>query len=273
MKLLRAVIVTVLSVVVLSCAVYGQTVAALPELVTDRPDFTESSDVVGRGVLQLEMGTTFDWDGDGHERTRSISTPLALMRIGVSRLLELRVSTDGYLFSSYGRGLTRTTTSGMADVELGGKVVLHEPGESGVALAIIPMVSLPTGSDDSSSTTLDPTVKVTWAADLPRGFGLSGNVNTSRLSDSRGRYNEYAVSGSLGYELREGWGAYLEGFGFIPQGRSVGQAWTVNTGLTRGIGGNAQIDVEFGRGVTSAAPNWFVGAGIGIRTAPFRGGR
>jgi hypothetical protein len=27
--------------------------------VTDRPDFTESSEVVGRGVMQNEMGTIF----------------------------------------------------------------------------------------------------------------------------------------------------------------------------------------------------------------------
>ena len=38
-------------------------VAGLDEgLVTDRPDFTEASSVVGRGVLQLELGYTYTHD-------------------------------------------------------------------------------------------------------------------------------------------------------------------------------------------------------------------
>ena len=34
-------------------------------LVTDRPDFTESSTTVGQGVVQLEMGYTFTGDSSG----------------------------------------------------------------------------------------------------------------------------------------------------------------------------------------------------------------
>ena len=45
------------------------------ELVTDRPDFTESSEVVGHGVLQLETGFTFESDRLDHVLSRSITTP------------------------------------------------------------------------------------------------------------------------------------------------------------------------------------------------------
>jgi len=56
----------------------------------------------------------------------------------------------------------------------------------------------------------------------------------------------------------------------MPQGETRASAWTVDTGLTHGIGGNAQLDFEIGRGVTAAAPDWFVGVGFGIRTAALR---
>ena len=34
--------------------------ADLPEMVTDRPDYTESTDVVGKGMVQMENGFTVE---------------------------------------------------------------------------------------------------------------------------------------------------------------------------------------------------------------------
>ena len=36
----------------------AQTLNSVPELITDRPDFTESSEVVGHRVVQIETGLT-----------------------------------------------------------------------------------------------------------------------------------------------------------------------------------------------------------------------
>ena len=43
-------------------------------LVTDRPDFTESTDAVPRGHFQLEMGYTFTYDRERKERRRDHTT-------------------------------------------------------------------------------------------------------------------------------------------------------------------------------------------------------
>lgn len=241
----------------------------LPELVTDRPDFTESSDVVGAGIMQLEFGSTFESEGPADARDRVVTTPLALLRVGVGRRVELRFSTDGYIFDRVGSGLGQATVRGEADMEVGAKLVLRD-GASGFGMAVIPMLSLPTGADAVSSGTVDPAVKFTWATSLPKDFGLSGNVNLSRLGDEFGRYTEHALSLSLGHGLPAGFGAYWEAYGFMPQGEGRSAAWTLNTGVTHGIGGNAQLDLEIGRGVTVAAPDWFVGVGVGIRTAALR---
>lgn len=243
----------------------------LPDLVTDRPDFTESSDVVGRGIVQLEMGSTFESNTVDGDRDRTVSTPLALVRLGLSKRLELRFSTDGYIVDSLRTGFGQATVKGGADIEVGAKFVLSNgTATRGIQLALIPMASLPTGSDTMSSATVDPTLKFTWAKDLPNSFGLSGNYNVSRLGDDLGRYTEHALSLSLGHDLAGGWAGYWETYGFMPKGRPGSTAWTVNTGVTHGIGGNAQVDLEVGRGVTAAAPDWFVGVGVGIRTSALR---
>lgn len=240
------------------------------ELVTDRPDFTESSKVVGRGIVQLESGTMFEFDGAGDERSRTVTAPLALMRLGVSDRVELRLSSDGGVFSALGQGAGRATTSGGADIELGAKVVLFERAESGFAMGLIPMLSLPTGSAAMTSGTYDPAVKVTWAKSLQRGFELSGNVNLSGLRDRVGRYAEHAYSVSVGHDLMGSWAMYAEGFGFVTPGRDLGQAWTMNAGVTHPLGNNFQFDVEAGRGVTAAAPDWFLGMGMAVRTSALR---
>lgn len=250
------------------CVAVGQT--DVGALVTDRPDFTESSKVVGRGIVQLESGTMFEFDGAGDERNRTVTAPLTLMRLGVSERLELRLSSDGGVFTAYGQGPGRITASGGSDVELGAKVVFFEREARGFAMALIPMLSLPVGSRAMTSGTYDPAVKVTWAQSLSRGFELAGNVNLSRLSDSLGRYAEQAYSVSMGHDLVGNWAMYTEGFGFVTPARDSGQAWTVNAGVTHPLGNNFQFDVEAGRGLTAAAPDWFLGMGMAVRTSALR---
>lgn len=250
-------------------AVLAQPVGGLPELSTDRPDFTESSEVVGRGVVQLEMGTTVEWDRTTERHDRAVTLPLALLRLGVSQRLEMRVSSDGFVVNT-SDAIESGSISGQADLEVGAKILLRDGSNGGLALAVIPMVSLPIGADGISSDAVDPTIKFTWATTLPKGFGISGNVNLARLGDERGRYNEHGFSVSVGHRLVGDWDAYYEVFGFTPYGRPNANAWTIDTGISYPFGENAQIDFEIGRGITATAPDWFIGAGIGIRTPAFR---
>ena len=235
------------------------------ELVTDRPDFTESSEVVGRGAIQIETGFTLESDRAGAVRSRAITTPAILARFGVGSRVEVRVGGDGYL-----RGWTTSpaspAVSGYSDVEVGAKVKWLDA--DGFDMSVIPALSVPTNDDHYSSGTFDTTVKVTWAADLPRAFGLSGNLNVARRGDQVGRFSQGAFSASLAHALAGPWGGYVEGYVFTPPPREVGAAWTVNGGVTRAIGADMQLDLEIGRGVNRAATDWFVGVGFVVRRYP-----
>jgi hypothetical protein len=243
----------------------GNVAAQEPDLVTDRPDFTESSETVGRGYVQVESGFAYEREGRGAERTGTLTAPVSLARIGIARRVELRVGTDG-VFSS-ATGPDRVT--GVADVETGVKVRFLDQAQAGVDMAVIPMVSFPTGSDVVSSGQIDPTVKLTWARELPFGFGLSGNYNVSSLTEAGRRFAQQALSVSLGHDLLAGFGGYIEAFGFSPMSRGTSSGWTIDGGVSRLFGPNVQLDLEAGRGITSEAPDWFIGFGVAVRTRMF----
>ena len=65
-------------------------------VIPDRPDFVESSDVVGKGRVQLETSVAWERDRAGAVKTRLASTP-TLLRIGTGEDWELRFETDGRL--------------------------------------------------------------------------------------------------------------------------------------------------------------------------------
>jgi hypothetical protein len=236
--------------------------ATVPDLVTDRPDFTESSEVVGRGALQVESGFSFENDRQDADRSRVVSAPQLLVRVGVTPRFELRFGGDGFVAESIRTATGTSHATGSSDAEIGFKYKLTGSPVAGFDAAILPSLSLPTGRAGFSSAGYDPGVKLTWARELPRGFGLSGNVNLAWLTVDDRRDWEPSISLSLSRDLAENWGAYWETYGFINDGTC---ACTFNAGITRGFGGNLQLDVEAGRGMTASAADWFVGVGFAVR--------
>jgi hypothetical protein len=237
----------------------AQGISSVPELVTDRPDFTESSQVVGHRVVQIESGLTLE---KSDEMTRQVTAPQILVRVGVGPRFELRFAGDGFISQSLKTPAGWARTSGGSDLEVGGKVKFLDADRAGLDMAMIPFLSLPTASDGFSSNGYDPGFKLTAARDLPRGFGLSGNFNVAHVTTELGRTWEREVSLSLGHALAGPFGAYWEGFGTLIGG---GCDCTVNTGVSIALGNNRQVDVEIGRGVSGQAQDWFVGVGFAVR--------
>jgi len=65
-------------------------------LVTDRTDFTESTEPIPAGHAQLEAGYTFTFDRENEDRVRDHTAGELLLRIGVVDNFELRIGWDGY---------------------------------------------------------------------------------------------------------------------------------------------------------------------------------
>jgi hypothetical protein len=241
------------------------------DLSTDRPGLGNGTEVVGRGVWQVETGLSLESSHDAQARARELAAPLALFRVGLTRQVELRLSADGLLSDTSSLAGSRRHSGG-SDAQVGAKWKFADRHTSRLKLdlALIPIVSLPTGSNDFTSGGYDPNVTLAWAGDLPRGFDLSGNYILSSNTDDDRRFAEHDLSASLGHDLPAGWQGFAEVFTASALSRDGSRAWTVDAGVTRGLGDNAQFDVSAGRGLNDAASDWFVAAGFCLRGLPRR---
>lgn len=233
----------------------------------DRPDLTDSTDVVGAGRWQIESGLSFDADRDGGISQRAIAAPLAMLRLGIGSQFEARLSADGLVSDSVSVSGRRTRTTGRSDVQLGAKWRVFDRPWRCLAVALEPVVSLPAGSAAFTSAGYDPTVKVIVDASLPRGLSLSANFVVSAPTEDHHRFAERDVSGSLGYPIGSRWSGFAELFRASSLARGGPSAWILDAGAARPIGTRAQLDVIGGVGLSAAAPDWFIGAGFALRGA------
>lgn len=184
-----------------------------------------------------------------------------LFRIGLVRGLELRVATNSYSLQANGTGYD----GGFEDVSLGVKVgVLDEPRGWMPQLSVIAMSTLPTGSSLYSTGRLHPTVKLVTGWDLPGGISLGSTFNWSRVDDG-GDHDEYAASASLGFDLAERVGMYLEGFTFHAKFDGWERRDYLNGGFTFKVTPGLQLDVRAGMGPSPSQGDFFTGIGLSRR--------
>ena len=95
------------------------------DLVTDRPDATESSSVIQPGYVQAELGWLYTDTGEEHAN----ELPQTLIRVGLVERVELRLGWSGYANGS--------DASGVGDGELGTKIYLAEEKYGIVLIALL----------------------------------------------------------------------------------------------------------------------------------------
>jgi len=172
-------------------------------LVTDRPDFTEASSTVGRGVAQLEIGYTFTHD-DGTTDVRSHSFPEPLLRYGVLEdWLELRLGWN------YADGTTNgLDVSGSQDLYLGLKLRLTPQEGILPEMALIPQMTVPTGASAFSANDVLPGANLIYGWEINDFLSTAGSTQFNRAIDNgSGRsYTEWAQSWTVAYSLADDWG-------------------------------------------------------------------
>jgi hypothetical protein len=233
------------------------------EMSTDRPDITDSTDIVGRRRWQVESGLVFGGDRQDGVSLYELAAPLPMVRVGVSDRVEFRLSAEGVLSERLSDAGTRTRSTGRSDVQAGMKWKLF--ARRCFVVALEPVLSLPSGGAGFSSGSYDPTLKVIVDRPLARGFSLSTNVVVSSSTDEGRRFTPVTISASLAHALARGWTGFAEIARVSALGRGGESAWTGDAGAVHPLGHRAQVDVSAGRGLSGAAQDWFIGAGIAVR--------
>ena len=91
------------------------------DIVTDRPDQTESSSTVGNKTVQVEMGVMYlTASGNDFE---SFMGPQMLLRYGIANGVELRFATQ-YKSSKFDIGDNQLNFNGVNDLQIGAKFQL-----------------------------------------------------------------------------------------------------------------------------------------------------
>lgn len=241
------------------------------ELVTDRPDVTESTSVVPPGWLQGELGASYE-RGDG---SRTLAAPGTLLRVGVTRRLEARLgwsgwqdlSGDGAPEPPGGSGAADGERAGAADGEVGLKALVLDRRGRRPDLALLPSLTLPLGQEGLGSGAFDPGLKALLANDLPGEAGWGANVGLAWPTqpgdggDSRSAVLSWSYS--VGLPLGGSWAAFAEYFGEAAEGAVAGH-W-LDGGLTHRAGPDLQLDGSGGVALGQSEPDWFLGAGLSFR--------
>lgn len=233
-------------------------------LITDRPDFTEASSTVGLGVTQLELGYTFTTDNEGAGRTDSHSYPELLVRHGLFRdWLELRVGYNAASENALG-----IHASGSEDLYLGAKIGLTAQCGWLPEMALIPQMTVPSGSSEFTNDEVLPGLNWLYGWDLTESLSFAGSTQFNRAVDegSSNEYTQWAQSLTIGTSLTDTVGAYGEWFAFFPEEADTDPVeHYLNGGVTKQFGINVQWDIRAGLGLNDASDDFFVGTGLSMR--------
>lgn len=243
-------------------------------LVTDRPDFTESTETVPAGHVQLEAGYTFTYDREGADRSREHTAPEWLVRVGLVENLELRIGWDGYSWmenrfevaTKSGRRATRDDwTQGAGDLSLGIKYKFIEQDGWIPHLGVIGAMTVPSGSAGVSSGDVDPEFVLLWAYDVTDALAIAGNVGLAAITEDGERFLQTSASLTAGFAVTRRLGAFVEYFGFYPNAEGADCAHNLSGGLTYLLDDNVQIDWRLGAGLNEEADDFFTGVGFAWR--------
>ncbi|GIS60629.1 MAG: hypothetical protein CM1200mP2_28540 [Planctomycetaceae bacterium] len=237
-------------------------------LVTDRPDFTEASSTVGRGVVQLEAGYTFMMDKEGTEKVHEHSGGEPLIRWGMGAdWLELRFallpttrSTDD--------GSGWRTVGGTEDLYLGAKLGLTPQDCHFPEMAIILQSTVPTGSNEFTSDETLPGFNLIYAWEVNDKISLAGSTQANRRLDdgTNQAYVEVAQSVAVGLGLSDHIGLYTEWFTLMPNGADTAEVeHYFNGGFTLLLSNDVQFDIRAGHGLNQASDDFFAGIGLSVR--------
>jgi hypothetical protein len=241
------------------------------ELVTDRPDRTESAAVVAPGYVQVETGVLFTRDEEGAAEVEVVEGPGTLVRIGLGGRTELRLGWDGWVRQEVSlAGGGDVTVDGAGDAELGAKVRLRDEAGRLPEAALLVGVSLPLGDEELTSDRYDPSILLSLAHTLSERLALGYNAGVA-WSSAPGEAGAVETSShivwsaALGLGLTERLGAFAELFGEEPIDAAGSSAVSADGGFTWLVRPNLQLDLFAGAGLTDEAPDWFVGAGLSFR--------
>lgn len=209
------------------------------QIVTDRPDQTESSSTVGYGNLQLESGFLISYEEQIPIVNRQILAPTSLLRYGITNNIELRLLNQLELRKS---GIIKN--QGVSDLEVGLKIELFGNENCNTEIAYLSHLVMPTGTFGLRGDKFGTINKLAVSHELRPNVGIGYNLGYNYFGIDNG---DLTFSLALGIGVNDKVGVYIEPYGEILNFEEL--VLNFDTGFTYLLKDNFQLDFSFGSGI------------------------
>lgn len=240
----------------------AQETETFTELITDRPDATESPNTVPLKSLQIETGAYYESFKDGNIKNEVLGYNTSLLRYGLLNNLELRLGWD----FEEGRSAINdkkldNISSGFSPLLFGMKVEITQERGLLPDIGLMVHLNLPflAGTDYKPETT-GANFIFAFGHTLCEKSSLSYNLGAEWGNDSPEIAYLYSVA--YGYSITDKLGAYAEVYGDFPEDNQANHLWDV--GLTYLLQHNLQLDTTVGKSFTNGQ-DILLSAGLSIR--------
>ena len=239
------------------------------DIVTDRPDQTESPDLVPPGYVQIESGVTYERYADDFSNTQfefNATGFQSLIRIGVFPSMELRIAPQYAIYSSKvtipGLTVFDNRNSGFTPLVIGTKIKITDETTNIPAIAFLFNVDLPkVASEDFENEYSNSEFRLAFSKQLSDRFSLGANGGALYQLSTQSVIGLYTLA--LGANIYENLGGFIEFYGFFyPDNDDIHY---FDGGLTYLLSKNIQFDVSGGIGLTDNTTDFRVGAGLSVR--------
>ena len=234
----------------------------------DRPNKTEGPYTVDAGHYQVEMDVAnFTRDADPAPRTDLVGAGWMNLKAGLCNRADFQLLINSYSYLRTVREGGARIQQGFGDILTRLKVNFWGDDGGSTASGVIPWLEFPTSQDQLGSQGVQTGIIFPLAVQLPDDFNLALMTTFAFVRDDEGRayHQEYANSICLSHALIGRLGGYVEFYALV--GTEPGSEWqgTADIGLTYGLTESVQIDTGANFGVTRAAPDLNLFAGLAFR--------
>lgn len=220
-------------------------------IVTDRPDQTESSETVGNKNFQIESGMLFQNSSDNS--INSFYGPSTLLRYGISKNFELRFVSQ-YESTELGLDGGNRKYNGFNDLEVGAKVQLFKKEGVNTEIAFLSHLIIPTAKAGITTGNIGVINKFAISHTISEKVGIGYNIGYDLVSER----SSFTYSLVLGISISEVVGIYVEPYGSWAEQNQFESNF--DTGLTFLVNPNFQMDVSYGTGINQTME--YVSAGF-----------
>lgn len=222
-------------------------------ITTDRPDQTESSSVIPEKSIQIESGLLIEEIGKNGEK--SLYFPSSLLRIGLTKYLEIRV-----MQQLEHRIYNTNNIIGFNDIELGVKIQIIKNEMRSTEIAILSHVGIPNSSNFFTNNTIGLVNKICISHATKNRINIGYNIGYNHFKDNRGNIT-YSLA--AGFEINEKINTYIEPYGQVIELEN----WesSINIGVTYLLKNNIQLDYCIGAGINHMLNFTSIGCSVQIK--------